>query len=100
MGGNFSDQASNVTVDARLMATLERSFARMAGGDGIINVKELQAALGLRRAEIDHTGLTGRVEAVGGDFFKEVPAGGDIYTSVRFYIVKFLVGLARGLLRR
>jgi predicted ferric reductase/Ca2+-binding EF-hand superfamily protein len=37
-----------VTVDARLIATLERSFARMAGADGVINVKELQGALGLR----------------------------------------------------
>ena len=37
-----------VTVDARLIATLERSFARMAGADGVINVKELQSALGLR----------------------------------------------------
>lgn len=37
-----------VTIDARLLATLERSFARMAGADGVINVKELQAALGLR----------------------------------------------------
>ena len=37
-----------VTVDARLIATLERSFARIAGADGVINVKELQAALGLR----------------------------------------------------
>lgn len=36
------------TVDAQLIATLERAFARMAGGDGAINVKELQAALGLR----------------------------------------------------
>lgn len=36
------------TVDAQLIATLERAFARMAGGDGAVNVKELQAALGLR----------------------------------------------------
>ncbi len=37
-----------VTVDAKLLATLERSFARMAGADGVIDVKELRAALGLR----------------------------------------------------
>ena len=37
-----------VTVDARLIATLDRSFARMAGADGVVDVKELQRALGLR----------------------------------------------------
>jgi predicted ferric reductase/Ca2+-binding EF-hand superfamily protein len=37
-----------VSVDAKLVATLERSFARMAGADGVVDVKELQSALGLR----------------------------------------------------
>lgn len=36
------------TVDAQLIATLERSFARMSRGDGVIDVKELKAALGLK----------------------------------------------------
>lgn len=40
--------ARPTTVDARLIATIERSFARVAGADGLIDVKELQAALGLR----------------------------------------------------
>jgi len=31
------------------------------------------------KREVERAGLAGRVEVVGGDFFKEVPAGGDIY---------------------
>jgi predicted ferric reductase/Ca2+-binding EF-hand superfamily protein len=37
-----------VAVDAKLLATLERSFARMAGANGVIEVNELRGALGLR----------------------------------------------------
>ena len=37
-----------VTVDAKLLATLERSFGRMAGANGVIELNELRAALGLR----------------------------------------------------
>jgi predicted ferric reductase/Ca2+-binding EF-hand superfamily protein len=36
------------TVDGRLLATIERAFVRAAGADGVIDVKELKAALGLR----------------------------------------------------
>jgi predicted ferric reductase/Ca2+-binding EF-hand superfamily protein len=35
-------------VDARLLAIIERSFSRLAAPDGRIDVKRLQAALGLR----------------------------------------------------
>lgn len=35
-------------VDQRLLQSLERSFSRLAGADGVIDVKELKAALGLR----------------------------------------------------
>lgn len=35
-------------MDERLLATLERSFARLAGSDARIDAKELQEALGLR----------------------------------------------------
>jgi SAM-dependent methyltransferase len=31
------------------------------------------------KKEVERAGLAGRVETVGGDFFKEVPAGGDLY---------------------
>jgi hypothetical protein len=31
------------------------------------------------KKEVERAGLAGRIEVVGGDFFKEVPAGGDIY---------------------
>jgi predicted ferric reductase/Ca2+-binding EF-hand superfamily protein len=48
-----------VTVDARLIATLERSFARIAGADGVINVKELQGALGLRSEYLARRVLAG-----------------------------------------
>jgi hypothetical protein len=31
------------------------------------------------KKEVARAGLAGRIEVVGGDFFKEVPAGGDVY---------------------
>ena len=47
------------TVDARLLATVERSFGRIAGADAVINVKELQAALGLRSEYLARRVLAG-----------------------------------------
>jgi len=33
-----------VTVDAKLLATLERSFSRMAGANGVVELNELRTA--------------------------------------------------------
>lgn len=48
-----------VTVDARLLATLERSFRSIAGADGVIDVRELKAALGLRSEYLARRVLAG-----------------------------------------
>ena len=47
------------TVDGRLLATIERAFGRVAGADAVIDVKELQAALGLRSEYLARRVLAG-----------------------------------------
>ena len=64
----------------------------IGGGNGALMIGILKANPGLRgvvfdqpaaaeraRAQIAQNGLEGRCQAVGGDFFKEVTAGGDAY---------------------
>jgi predicted ferric reductase/Ca2+-binding EF-hand superfamily protein len=47
------------SVDGRLLATIERAFARIAGADAVIDVKELQKALGLRSEYLARRVLAG-----------------------------------------
>lgn len=47
------------TVDGRLLATIERAFGRIAGANAVIDVKELQAALGLRSEYLARRVLAG-----------------------------------------
>jgi hypothetical protein len=64
----------------------------VGGGNGLMLERILRERPGLRgvvldqphvveeaREHFDAEGLSGRAEAVGGDFFFEVPAGGDVY---------------------
>jgi predicted ferric reductase/Ca2+-binding EF-hand superfamily protein len=55
----MSDAAPPAYVDARLLETLERAFAHHAGGDGRIDAKDLQRAVGLRSAELARRVLAG-----------------------------------------
>jgi SAM-dependent methyltransferase len=70
-----------------------RRIIDVGGGQGVFLGSMLQAspeATGVlfddasvvqgARGFLDSSGLSGRVELAGGDFFKEVPAGGDLYT--------------------
>jgi NAD(P)H-flavin reductase/Ca2+-binding EF-hand superfamily protein len=73
------------SVDARLLETLERAFEKHAGADGVIDLKELQKALGLRSeylarrvlASLDQNadGVISRDEFMGG--VKRLVFGGD-----------------------
>ncbi|MEO6418286.1 MAG: EF-hand domain-containing protein, partial [Polyangiaceae bacterium] len=72
-------------VDAKLVAAVEKAFATHAGPDGVIDVKELQRALGLRSEylakrvlaslDLDHDGVIGRDEFVSG--VKKLVFGSD-----------------------
>jgi predicted ferric reductase/Ca2+-binding EF-hand superfamily protein len=55
----LSSASSSISpADETLLATLEKSFARLAGTDGVIDVNELQRALGLRSAYLAKRVLT------------------------------------------
>ena len=73
------------TVDARLVATLERSFARMSGGDGVLDVKELQRALGLRSEYLAQINLASEPAsaALASRFQQEIAARWDLATLDR-----------------
>jgi SAM-dependent methyltransferase len=68
------------------------SLVDVGGGNGALIVGILRANPALRgivfdqpaaaeraKAQIAQSGLAGRCQAIGGDFFKEVPVGGDAY---------------------
>ncbi len=72
-------------VDARLLGAIERSFARIAGADGVVDVKELKTALGLRSEylarrvlvafDVDRNGVITRNEFLDG--VRRLVAGSD-----------------------
>jgi hypothetical protein len=81
-----------VAVASAFDFTPFRTLVDVGGGNGALMIGILGKNPGLRgivfdqpaaaeraKAQIAQYGLSGRCQAVGGDFFKEVPAGGDAY---------------------
>ncbi len=92
----MSSQPRQASADAALLAALERSFERLAGHDGVIDVQELKAALGLRTeylarrvmATIDHDrdGVLSKREFV--EEIRRLIGGSDrekLYFAFRLY---------------
>lgn len=81
-----------VAVAAAFDFTPFRTLVDVGGGNGALMIGILRSNPSLRgivfdqpaaaeraKAQIGQSGLSGRCQAVGGDFFKEVPPGGDAY---------------------
>src|SRR5215470_1353660 len=95
---NFDAAMSNLTRMLAVVVSGAYSFAPfgtvvdVGGGNGALLIGVLDANPALRgivfdlpepaaraRANIEASGLAGRCQAVGGDFFEAVPTGGDAY---------------------
>ena len=61
-----------------LLAALLRAAPRAAG-----ILFDLPSVIAGARGAVEQLGLSGRVELIGGDFFREVPGGGDLYILMR-----------------
>jgi len=83
---------TSVAVASAYDFTPFRLLVDVGGGNGSLMIGILKANLSLRgivfdqpaaieraREQIEQHGLAARCTAIGGDFFKEVPAGGDAY---------------------
>ena len=81
-----------VAIAAAYDFALFRTLVDVGGGNGALMIALLKAnpmprgiiydrpaAAESAKKQIEDNGLAGRCTAIGGDFFKEVPAGGDAY---------------------
>jgi hypothetical protein len=73
----FSAKAKLVDVGGAHGALLRGILEKYPASTGVLF--DLPHVVEGSKNEIERLGLGGRVEVVGGDFFKQVPAGGDIY---------------------
>ena len=87
---------TSVAVASAYDFTPFRLLVDVGGGNGSLMIGILKANLSLRgivfdqpaaieraREQIEQHGLAARCTAIGGDFFKDVPAGGDAYILKR-----------------
>jgi hypothetical protein len=88
---DFTRRAA-VAVASAFDFTPFTTLVDVGGGNGALLIGILRAYPGLRgivfdqpaaaeraKAQIEQSGLAGRCQAIGGDFFKEAPVGGDAY---------------------
>jgi hypothetical protein len=74
---DFSEATQIVDVGGAHGALLTAVLEKHTGARGVLF--DLPHVVVGSKKEVERLGLTGRIEVTGGDFFKEVPAGGDIY---------------------
>jgi hypothetical protein len=74
---DFSAASKLVDVGGAHGALLRGILEKYPQASGVLF--DLPHVVGGSKKEVERAGLAGRVEVVGGDFFKEVPAGGDVY---------------------